>query len=95
MTDRTKPLRVAIDDGAGPIVLSHSPLARFLMRALETSDGINELLALFDGPQENVARRLAGCTAPMVTAFVNRSRGTNDAALNCRSVSKLDVRSYL
>jgi hypothetical protein len=33
------------------------------MRALETSDGINELLALFDGAQENAARRLAGCTA--------------------------------
>jgi hypothetical protein len=63
MTERTKPLRVAIDDGAGPIVLSHSPLARFLMRALETSDDINELLALFDGPQENVARRISGCTA--------------------------------
>jgi hypothetical protein len=60
MTERTKPLRVAIDDGVGPIVLSHSPLERFLMRALETSDDIYELLALFDGPQENVARRLAG-----------------------------------
>jgi hypothetical protein len=95
MTERTKPLRVAIDDGAGPIVLSHSPLARFLMRALETSDGINELLALFDGPQENVARRLPGCTAAEVTAIVNRLRGTNDAALNCQSVSRLDVRSCL
>jgi hypothetical protein len=63
MTGRTKPLRVAIDAEGGPIVVSHSPLARFLMRALETSDGINELLALFDGPQENVARRLAGSTA--------------------------------
>jgi hypothetical protein len=72
MTERTKPLRVAIDDGAGPIVVSHSPLARFLMRALETSDGINELLALFDGAQENAARRLADCRPPMVTAFLNR-----------------------
>jgi hypothetical protein len=88
VTERKKPLRVAIDAEGGPIV-------RFLMRALETSDGISELLALFDGPQENVARRLAGCTAPMVTAFVNRSRGTNAAALNCRSVSKPDLRPCL
>jgi hypothetical protein len=63
MTERTKPLRVAIETEGGPIVLSHSPLARFLMRALESSDGINELLALFDGSQENVARRVAGWTA--------------------------------
>jgi hypothetical protein len=88
MTERKKPLRVAIDAEGGPIV-------RFLLRALQTSDGISELLALFDGPQENVARRLAGCTAADVTAFVNRSRGTNDAALNCRSVSKPDLRSCL
>jgi hypothetical protein len=62
MTERANPLRVAIDVAGGPILASHSPLARFLMRALETSDDITELLALFDGPQENVARRLAGCT---------------------------------
>jgi hypothetical protein len=67
MTERKKPLRVAIDAEGGPIVLSHSPLARFLIRALETSGDINELLALFDGPQENVARRLAGCTATDVS----------------------------
>jgi hypothetical protein len=60
MTERTKPLRVAIDDGAGPIVVSHSPLARFLMRALETSDGINELLALFDRAQENAGAASCG-----------------------------------
>ena len=52
MNERTKPLRVAIDAEGGP-------LARFLMRSLETSDGINGLLALFDGPEEEVARRLA------------------------------------
>jgi hypothetical protein len=86
MTERKKPLRVAIDAEGGPIV-------RFLLQALETSDGISELLALFDGPQENVARRLAGFTAADVAAFVNRSRGTNDAALNCRSVAKPDLRS--
>jgi hypothetical protein len=88
MTERKKPLSAAIDAEGGPI-------ARFLLRALETSDGINELLALFNGPLENVARRLAGCTAADVTAFVNRSSGTNAAALNCRSVSKPDLRPCL
>jgi hypothetical protein len=60
MTGRTELLTDAINAKDGPIIESHSPLARFLMLALETSDGFNELLALFDGPQEHVARRLAG-----------------------------------
>jgi hypothetical protein len=38
---------------------SASLLARFLMRELESSDSINNLLALFDAPQQSVARRLA------------------------------------
>jgi hypothetical protein len=59
MTERAKPLRVAIDAEDGPTVVSHSTLAGFLIRTLEMSDDINELLALFDGPQENVARRAA------------------------------------
>jgi hypothetical protein len=63
VTERAKPLRVAIDAEGGPMVVSHSPVAGFLMRALETPDGINELLALFDGPEENVARRVSGWTA--------------------------------
>jgi hypothetical protein len=50
MTDRTEPLRVAIGAEDEPVVAPESLLARFLIRKLETSDGINELLALFDGP---------------------------------------------
>ncbi len=38
-------------------------LARLLMRELESSDGINDLLALFDAPQQSLARRLAVRTA--------------------------------
>jgi hypothetical protein len=87
VTERKKPLRVAID--------AEGPTVRFLMRALETSDGINELLALFNGPLENVARRLAGCTAADGHSFCESVRGTNDAALNCRSVSKPDPRPLL
>jgi hypothetical protein len=87
MTERTKPLRVAIE--------TEGPTVRFLMRALETSDRINELLALFDGPPENVARRLTGCTAADGHSFCEPVPGTNDAALNCRSVSKPDPRSCL
>jgi hypothetical protein len=60
MADRTKSLRLAIDAEDGPIVVSESLLARFLIRELETSDSANELLGLFDGPQQSVARRLAG-----------------------------------
>jgi hypothetical protein len=63
MIDRTEPLKVAIDAENGPIVASESLLARFLIGKLESSDGINNLLGLFDGPQEFVARRLAGHTA--------------------------------
>jgi hypothetical protein len=59
MTDRTESLRVAIAEDA-PTVASESLLAGFLIRELESSDGITELLALFDGPLRNVARRLAG-----------------------------------
>jgi hypothetical protein len=54
MIERTKPLLAAIDRHAH--VSFHSPLTQFLVRTLETADGINELLALFDGPEENVAR---------------------------------------
>jgi hypothetical protein len=46
-----------LDDG--PIVASESLLARFLTRELESSDGINDLLALFDAPKQSLARRLA------------------------------------
>jgi hypothetical protein len=63
MIDRTEPLKVAIDAENGPIVASESLLARFLIRKLESSDGMDSLLTLFDGPQEIVARRLAGHTA--------------------------------
>jgi hypothetical protein len=38
---------------------SSSLLAPFLMRELESSDSINDLLALFDAPPQSVARRLA------------------------------------
>jgi hypothetical protein len=72
MTDWTESLGVAIEADCGPIVASESLLARFLIRGLETSDGISELLALFDGPQQSVARRLAGRaadnTAPILAA---------------------------
>ncbi len=40
-----------------------SPLTRFLVRELETSDGTNNLLALFDGWQQNLARRIAALAA--------------------------------
>jgi hypothetical protein len=63
MTDRTESLRVEIGAEDGPIVAPESLLARFLIRELETSNGINELLSLFDGPQQSVARRLAGRAA--------------------------------
>src|SRR5271156_5278619 len=59
MVSRTEQLSAAIGPDDGPIVASESPLARFLMRELETSDGINDLLALFDAPQQSVAQRLA------------------------------------
>jgi hypothetical protein len=38
---------------------SSSLLGRFLMRELESSDSINDLLAIFDASQQGVARRLA------------------------------------
>jgi hypothetical protein len=63
MIDWTEPLKVAIDAENGPIAACESLVARFLIRELESSEGINDLLALFDGPQQSVARRLAGCTA--------------------------------
>ena len=55
MTDRTGALRVAVDAEDGL-----TPLARFLIWELESSDDINGLLALFDGPEQSVASRLAG-----------------------------------
>jgi hypothetical protein len=63
MTDRTESLRVAISAEEGPTVAPESLLARFLIGELETSNGINELLELFDGLQQSVARRLAGRAA--------------------------------
>jgi hypothetical protein len=63
MTDRTEPLGVASDGEDRPIIASESLLARFLLRELESSDGINELLALVEGPQQIVARRLPGRAA--------------------------------
>ena len=62
MVSRSEPLGVAIDTDDGP-ESSESLLARFLMRELESSDGINDLLALFDAPQQSLARRLAVRTA--------------------------------
>jgi hypothetical protein len=59
MVSRTEPVSIAIDPDNGPRVTSSSLLARFLMRELESSDSINDLLALFDAPQQSVARRLA------------------------------------
>jgi hypothetical protein len=49
----------AIDPDDGLLVARDSLLARFLMGELESAEGTNNLLALFDGPQQNVARRLA------------------------------------
>jgi|ERR1700677_81722 hypothetical protein len=63
MVSRTEPLSVAIETHDGTIVASESLLARFLMRELESSDDINDLLALFAAPQQSVARRLAARVA--------------------------------
>jgi hypothetical protein len=60
MVSRTEPLSVAIDTDDGPRVPSESLLARFLMRELEPSDGINDLLALFDASQQSLARAACG-----------------------------------
>jgi hypothetical protein len=59
MVSRAEPVSIANDPDDGPRVASSSPLARFLMRELESSDSINDLLALFDALQQSVARRLA------------------------------------
>jgi hypothetical protein len=87
MAGRTKPLRAAIEVG-GPIV-------RFLMRALETSDGINELLALFDGPQENVARRVADCTATDGHSFREPGARNKRRDIELRTSIETDLRSCL
>jgi hypothetical protein len=63
MVSRTEPLSVAIAPDYEPRVQSESLLARFLMRELESLDGINDLLALLDAPQQILARRLAVRTA--------------------------------
>jgi hypothetical protein len=63
MNDRTEPTRGAVDVEIGPIVASEPLLARFLIGELESSDYINNLLALFDEPQEILVRRVAGHTA--------------------------------
>jgi hypothetical protein len=62
MTDRTEPLGVVINAEDRLMAVSGSLLARFLLRELESSAGISELLALFDGAQQSVARRLAART---------------------------------
>jgi hypothetical protein len=63
MTDRTEPTRGAVDVEIGPIVASEPLLARFLVGELESSEYINNLLALFDEPKEILVRRLAGHNA--------------------------------
>jgi hypothetical protein len=52
-----------MDPDDRPSVPSEPLLARFLMRELESSDGINDLLALLDAPQQSLARWLAVRTA--------------------------------
>jgi hypothetical protein len=59
MVDKAEPLRTASDPDDRPIVEFESLLARFLIQELESSDHINDLLALFEGSQQSVARRLA------------------------------------
>jgi hypothetical protein len=54
------------------------PLFGFLMRALESSDAIGDLLVLLDGPHESVARRLAGCAIADGPASVNQSLETKN-----------------
>jgi hypothetical protein len=63
MVSRTKPLSVAIARDDGARAPAESLLARFLMRELESVDGINNLLSLLDAPQQILARRLAVHTA--------------------------------
>jgi hypothetical protein len=63
MVSRSEPGSVAIDPDDRPSVPSEPLLARFLMRELESSDGINDLLALLDAPQQSLARWLAVRTA--------------------------------
>jgi hypothetical protein len=63
MVSRTEPLSIAIDRDDGPRVPSEPLVARFLMRGLESSDGINDLLALLEAPQQSLAPRLAIRTA--------------------------------
>jgi hypothetical protein len=48
-----------MDGGSNPEPL----VARFLMRELQSSDGINDLLALLEAPQQSLARQLAIRTA--------------------------------
>jgi hypothetical protein len=59
MVSRTEPLSIAIDPDDGPRVPSDPLVARFLMRELDSSDGVNDLLALLEAPQQSLARRLA------------------------------------
>jgi hypothetical protein len=60
MVSQTEPLSVEIDPDDGRLVACESLLARFLIRELESSDGINNLLALFDAPQQSLARAACG-----------------------------------
>ena len=61
MVGQTEPRNIAID--LDEATAYESPLTRFLVRELETSDGTKNLLALFDGSQQNLARRIAALAA--------------------------------
>jgi len=52
MVSRSELLSFAIDPDDGLLVARESLLARFLMGELESAEGTNNLLALFDGPQQ-------------------------------------------
>jgi hypothetical protein len=58
MTDQSGADGIATNEDHGPVVGLESLVARFLLKELEASDRIDDLLALFDGPQHRVARRL-------------------------------------
>jgi hypothetical protein len=78
MVSPIEPVSIALDPDDGPRVASASLLARFLMRELESSESINDLLALFDAPQQSVARRLAVRAADnpidALTSFMGQGR---------------------
>jgi hypothetical protein len=63
MFGQTEPRNIAIDPDERLSTANEPPPMRFLVRELETSDGTNNLLALFDGSQQNLARRIAALAA--------------------------------